>query len=67
MITREKRALNLGYEGGTKPTQVDATIKVLSITFQCHSVYGGCLKREITLLVGEKGIKDHDHTTDLSS
>ena len=35
-ITREKRAPNMGCEGGTKPTQVDASTKLLSKMLQHH-------------------------------
>ena len=41
MIIREKRALNLGYDGGTKLAQVDIIIELLTITIQNHYVYNG--------------------------
>ena len=81
MITREKRATNLGCDGGIKPAQVDVSIKLLSITLQCHWVCGWVtkidllnevlqvgkvsMKQEITLIAGEKGLKDLDHMTNV--
>ena len=49
-ITKEKRAPNLGCDGGTKPAQVDASIKLLSITLQRQWVYRGWLTK-IDLLI----------------
>ena len=39
-ITMEKRAPKLGCDRRKKPTQVNVIIEILSITLQCHRVYG---------------------------
>ena len=45
MITREKRALNLGCDGGVKPAQIDASKELLALMFQHHYVCGGWLTK----------------------
>ena len=41
MVTREKRAPNMGCDGGTKLAQVDANKELLMIMLQRHKVCGG--------------------------
>ena len=45
MITRQKRPLNLRYNRGAKPTQVNASIELVIITFQHHCISGGWLTK----------------------
>ena len=47
MVTRQKRATNLGCNGRMKPTVIDANIELFVITLQSHKVYsGGLIKVE---------------------
>ena len=43
MVTREKRAPKLRGNGGTKPTEVDASIELYAVTLQRHEICGGRL------------------------
>ena len=45
MITREKRAQNLGRDGRTKLAQVNVGIELLVIMLHHHWVCGGWLKK----------------------
>ena len=43
MITREKRSPKLIGDGGTKPTEIDASIELYAVTLQRHEICGGRL------------------------
>ena len=43
MVTRGKRAPKLRGNEGTKPTEIDASIELCTVTLQRHEIYSGRL------------------------
>ena len=44
MVTKEKRAPKLRGDGGTKPSEVDASIELCTVTLQRHICGGRLIK-----------------------
>ena len=81
LVTREKRAPKLRGDGGTKPTEIDASIELYVVTLQRHEIGNGSKgqpielwlssdqsrpeEREIALLESEKSLEDLYHMADV--